>query len=211
MLPELIILPPFLVAFTIAIGLLSGRINGEASEHFTARIAFHATVISFLAVLIAFLRKLPGTEYIIRGTWFESGSYRINISFIFDTLNLAMAMVSATLSLLVTRFSINYMHREAGFHRFFLVLSLFTGAMLLLSIGGNAVLTFVGWELAGITSYLLIAYAYDRTVAAHNATRALVTTRIGDIAFVMGIFFSFLWVGNIEWTNIVDSASEMPA
>ncbi|KFI22978.1 NADH-quinone oxidoreductase subunit 5 family protein [Nitrosococcus oceani] len=212
MLPELIVLPPFLAALFIGIGILSGRIAGEASERLTARITLYASGISLLAVLIAIFMKLQGllAEHIVLGTWFESGNYRINISFIFDNLSLAMATTSIILSVMVIRFSINYMHREAGFHRFFLVLSLFAGAMLLLAIGGNAVLSFVGWEVAGVTSYLLIAYAYDRTVAANNATRAFITTRIGDIAFVTAIFFSFFWIGSFEWNDIANDAAELP-
>lgn len=212
MLPELIVLPPFLAAFFIGIGMLAGRIDGEASERLTARVTLYAAVISFLGVLAAIIMKLGSdlADYTVLGTWFESGSYRINISFIFDGLSLIMAAIVIILSVMVARFSINYMHREAGFHRFFLVLSLFIGAMLLLVLAGNAVLAFVGWELAGVTSYLLIAYAYDRPVAAHNATRAFVTTRIGDAAFVMGIFLSFFWVGSIEWTGIADNVTTLP-
>jgi NADH:ubiquinone oxidoreductase subunit 5 (subunit L)/multisubunit Na+/H+ antiporter MnhA subunit len=212
MLSEVIVLPPFLAALFIGIGLLSGRIGGEASERLTARIALYATVISFVGVLIAIIMKLQGAlaEHIVLGTWFESGSYHINISFIFDKLSLAMAGTTLILSILVTRFSINYMHREAGFHRFFLVLSLFVGAMLLLAIGGNAVLAFVGWDLASVTSYLLIAYAYDRSAAANNATRAFITNRIGEVAFLAGIFLSFFWAGSIEWTSIADNVTELP-
>ena len=91
------------------------------------------------------------------------------------------------------------MHREAGFQRFFALLDLFAGAMLLIVLAGNAALAFVGWELAGISSFLLIAYSYDRPIAAANATRVFVTNRIGDTGFVLGIFLAFAWLGGIEW------------
>ncbi|ADE15958.1 NADH/Ubiquinone/plastoquinone (complex I) [Nitrosococcus halophilus Nc 4] len=212
MLSELIVLPPFLAALFLGIGILSGRIAGEASERLTGRITLYAAVISLIAVGIAIVMKLQGTlaEHVVLGTWFESGSYRINISFIFDNLSLAMAATTIVLSLMVVRFSVNYMHREVGYHRFFLVLSLFVGAMLLLATAGSSVLTFVGWELAGVTSYLLIAYAYDRPIAANNATRAFVTNRIGDAGFVLGIFFAFFWIGSIEWTEIASNVTELP-
>ena len=88
-----------------------------------------------------------------------------------------LAALFAILLFIIIRFSINYLHREAGFHRFFFLLSLFASAMLLLVLSGNAVGTFIGWEIAGLCSYLLIAYAYDRPVAASNATRVFVTNR----------------------------------
>ncbi|ADJ28072.1 NADH-quinone oxidoreductase subunit L [Nitrosococcus watsonii] len=212
MLSELIILPPFLAAFFIGIGILSGRINGEASEQLTARITLYAAFISLAAVLIAIAIKLLGTlpEYVVLGTWFESGSYRINISFIFDDISLAMGATTIIFSVMVVRFSINYLHREIGYHRFFLVLSLFIGAMLLLVMAGSSALAFAGWELAGVTSYLLIAYNYHQPVPVNNATRAFITTRIGDIAFVIGIFFAFFWIGSIEWNDIASQVIELP-
>ena len=64
-------------------------------------------------------------------------------------------------------------------------------------------LTFIGWELAGVSSYLLITYAYDRTTASTNATRALVTNRIGDAGFIIAIALSLFWVNSVEWPAIL--------
>jgi hypothetical protein len=111
--------------------------------------------------------------------------------------------------LLGVRFSVSYMHRETGFQRFFMVLSLFIGAMLLIVLAGNAVLAFVGWEVAGVSSYLLIGYAYERPIATENATRAFVTNRVGDAAFVMAIFLSFAWLGGIEWPTILAGGQQV--
>ena len=212
MLAELIVLPPFLAAALLAAGIVSGRIAGESSERATSRIALFAVTLSCLATFLAVALKLTSTlpDHIVLGRWLSSGTYRINLSFSFDALSLTMASLVAVLSVLVLRFSVNYMHRESGFHRFFLVLSLFVGAMLLLVTAGNAALTFVGWELAGVSSYLLIAYAYDRPVAAGNATRAFVTNRIGDAGFVLGIFLAFFWTGGIDWPTIMAGTAPLP-
>ena len=72
-----------------------------------------------------------------------------------------------------------------------MILSLFTAAMTVLVLGGNAILTFIGWEVAGLCSYLLIAFFQDRPVAAGNATRAFVTNRVGDAGFLLGIALAF--------------------
>jgi NADH:ubiquinone oxidoreductase subunit 5 (subunit L)/multisubunit Na+/H+ antiporter MnhA subunit len=74
---------------------------------------------------------------------------------------------------------------------------------------GNAMLAFIGWELAGLSSYLLIAYAYDRPTATANATRVFVTNRIGDAGFIIAIVLSLFWVGGVEWPDILASSSTL--
>jgi len=200
----LIPLAPIAAAATVATGLVSGHIGGEKDERLTAGIVLGGTALSLvLAATAAWLRaddRLP--DQILSGTWLESGAYRIGLGFQPDRTGLSMTLLVAVLALLTQRFAVNYMHREPGYHRFFLVLSLFAGAMLLLALAGNVALAFVGWELAGVCSYLLIAYAYDRPNAAANATRAFVTNRIGDAGFLVGIFLSFGWAGGLEWERI---------
>jgi hypothetical protein len=101
------------------------------------------------------------------------------------------------------------MHREAGFHRFFFTLSLFSSAMFLLVLSGNAIGTFLGWEIAGLCSYLLISYAYDRPIAVANATRVFVTNRIGDAGFVLGTGLSYVWVESVNWADLNAAATEL--
>ncbi len=120
------------------------------------------------------------------GHWLSSDTLDIQINFITTGFNVRLAALFSVLLAIVIRFSIDYMHREAGYHRFFFILSLFASAMLLLVLSGNAIGTFIGWEVAGLCSYFLIAYAYDRPVAAANATRVFVTNRIGDAGFILG-------------------------
>ena len=204
---------PLLASTVIGFGLATGRIAGEASERLTARLAVGSAALAFLlAAMAAWLRAaglLP--EHLVLGTWLASGDYRIELSFTADRLSLGLSLLFGLFSWMVARFSVNYMHREAGFHRFFLVLSLFGGAMQWLVLAGNAVLTFAGWELAGVCSYLLIAYAYDRPTAAGNATRAFVTNRIGDAGFALGIFLAFAWTGSVEWPVIAAKGGALDA
>ena len=198
-------LPPFLASAFIAFGILSGRLKEERGEKTTTRVALSAAILSLLLILAAFAANCLGLlpKPVFLGTWINSGTYHIDMVFTLDSLGLAYAGLSVLFAVLVLRFSVNYMHRETGFHRFFLVLSLFTGAMLVLSTAGNAALCFVGWELAGVSSYLLIAYYYDRPTATANATQAIVTNRIGDVSFILGIALSFHWTGGINWTDII--------
>lgn len=81
--------------------------------------------------------------------------------------------------------------------------------MLLLVLSGNAVGTFIGWEIAGLCSYLLIAYYYERPVAAQNATRVFVTNRIGDAAFLLGIGLSYAWAGDVNWARLTSASAQL--
>ena len=202
---------PILAALLIALGFIRGSNRGEAGEKQTTLIANSAALLSLLIVLAVDLHALvvgvPGHLHLAQ--WFSSGSYEINISFNLDTLALSMMTLVAVISVLMLRFSVNYMHREAGYQRFFIVLSLFMGAMLLIVMSGNVVLTFTGWELAGVSSYLLIAYVYDRPIAIQNATRVFITNRIGDAGFIVAIFLSFHLLGTLEWSDILSNAHSL--
>ncbi|MGD8932011.1 MAG: proton-conducting transporter membrane subunit, partial [Chromatiales bacterium] len=187
--------------------------RGEAGERQTAEIALAAGLLTLLLILLVDLQSLrqgaaPGQLRV--GEWLSSGQLSIQLSFTLDSLGLVMTTLVAAIALATLRFSVNYLHRESGFQRFFMILSLFTSAMLLIVMGGNPALVFIGWELAGVSSYLLIGYAVERNTAANNATRAFVTNRIGDAGFVLGLFMAFAWVGNLEWPVLLASATALP-
>ncbi|MBF0181626.1 MAG: hypothetical protein HQM03_16520 [Magnetococcales bacterium] len=144
-----------------------------------------------------------------RITWLESGPFRVTLGVLTDLPALVMGTLAAGCGWLTMRFAVDYLHREEGFHRFFLVLSLFVGGMMWVALADNAVLTFVGWEAAGIASYLLIGYAYDRHTATCNATRAVLTNRFGDAGFLFGIAMTFLFLDTLEWPKIFTSVTTL--
>jgi NADH:ubiquinone oxidoreductase subunit 2 (subunit N) len=195
---------PAIAAAVIGIGHLSGILDGEAGETTTAAIASWAIALSCLLAMALLGGDLLGknTGSFNVGQWLVSGTLTVHINFITTGFNTVLAVLFAILLFIIIRFSINYLHREAGFHRFFFLLSLYAFAMLLLVLSDNAVGTFIGWEIAGLCSYLLIAYAYDRPVAAYNATRVFVTVRAGDIGFILGIGLSYAWTGTLDWTQL---------
>jgi hypothetical protein len=207
----LVPLAPWLGSVFVGVDYLRGASRGEAAERSTAWAASLGSGVALLLMvvldLLAVIAGAPGQVRLM--PWLVSGDYEVWVSFTLDALSLPLATIVALVGFLTVRFSVSYMHREEGFQRFFLVLSLFVGAMLLIVLAGNAVLAFVGWELAGVSSYLLIGYAYDRRVPTQNAMRAFVTNRIGDTAFVTGIFLAFAWLGGVEWPAIAAGAQRV--
>ena len=154
----LVPLLPLLAAAWIGAGFLLGVNRGESGERHTFMVAVGAIAVSFVLMLAlvveSVIHGIPG--YLLYGEWFHSGEFTIAVSVLLDGLGLAFGTLFALLLLIAIRFSVNYMHREAGFQRFFTYLNLFMGAMLLLILGNNFLVLFVGWEGVGLCSYLLI-------------------------------------------------------
>ena len=202
---------PLSAALLIAAGMVSGRLGGEAGECYTRRLALGAAISSAIALLIVIgLRSRAAMPPQLRlGTWIASGRHRIDCSLTLDALSLSFAMLILLLGVAVLRFSGSYMHREPGFHRYFLVMILFIGAMLILALGGNGLLTFAGWEIAGVCSFLLIGYTHERPVAVANASRAFLTNRVGDIGFLLGLLLAVLWIGDLEWPKLLHAARKL--
>jgi len=201
---------PLLAAILIGAGLLTGRLCRVEHEAFTAAVAQGSI---YLAALLAML--LPGlttgTVPVYAGglTWFQSGEFSLDIAFAAGGMHTWLCVVFALVFVVVFRFAPQYMHREAGFHRFFFFLSLFAFAMFLLVLSASAVTTFVGWEVAGISSWCLIAYNYKRTQAAANATRVFLIQRAGDAGFLLGLTLMLLWLGNADWLSLRESAATL--
>jgi formate hydrogenlyase subunit 3/multisubunit Na+/H+ antiporter MnhD subunit len=204
---------PLAAAGWLALQALFAGNKGEERERQTALLSQGAALLSLLLLLlIAADSLLQGhtPDQILATSWFVSGDFQVNVSFMLDSLGLGMSILVAFISLITLRFSANYMHREAGFQRFFIILCLFTSAMLLIVMGGNPVVVFVGWELAGVSSYLLIGYALERPTAAINASRAFITNRIGDAGFILGIFLVYHWIGDLEWPILFSTLDSVP-
>ena len=202
---------PFLAALWIVLGFIFGWNRGEKGERETAFVVVTANTLSLLAMLALaiydFTHGAPG--HVVVFSWLQSGAYQANVSLMLDTLSLSFGVVMATINLLVVRFAVNYLHRESGFQRFFIVMALFSCAMLLIVLSGSALLGFIGWEMAGISSYMLITYAWQREAATEGATRAFVTNRFGDTGYLFGMFMAFAWLHTTEWNVLLQPHAQM--
>jgi NADH:ubiquinone oxidoreductase subunit 5 (subunit L)/multisubunit Na+/H+ antiporter MnhA subunit len=135
------------------------------------------------------------------GQWFASGDYTFRVSLLIDPLSATMMVLTSAITLLIGRFSVNYLHREPGFARFFLLLSLFSVGMQVLVVSGSIDLLFVGWELVGLTSALLIGFFHERATPVRSALRAFTIYRLCDMGLLVGVVLLHHFAGTAEWTG----------
>jgi len=210
-LPAWIWLVPALHLFALVINgsrVLLGRATGDAAEPLTARLSSLAAFGGLLLLLaidaLALADGAPGHRRLAH--WFGNGNWEASFSFMLDPLSLTLGTLTALIGWLVIRFSANYLHREAGFHRFFIALSFFMAGIQLVLLAGNGLLAFVGWEMCGVSSFLLIGYAWQRPVATGNALFAFVTNRAGDAGFLLALGLAASWLGGFEWTLLAKAS-----
>lgn len=129
--------------------------------------------------------------------WFEVGAGWVQLGWVLDPLTAVMLVMVCFVGLLIFIYSVGYMSHDANFTRFFCFLSLFAAAMLGLIISNSLLLFFICWELVGLTSYLLIGFWYHKPSAAAAAKKAFITTRIGDLAFLLGMVWLYAEAGTL--------------
>ncbi len=158
-----------------------------------AALAIFGQVLAFVLSLSAFLPTLqtPGYRVFTNFTWFTFGEETLRLGFLLDPLTAVMLVMITLVSLCIFVFSVGYMATEKNFTRFFAYLSFFSAAMLGVVLANSLLLLFVGWELVGLASYLLIGFWIERPSAAAAAKKAFITTRIGDLGFFLGMLWLY--------------------
>ena len=142
-------------------------------------------------------------------TWIQVGTAHVDLGWVLDPLSAVMLVMVTFVGLLIFIYSTGYMAHDENFTRFFCFLSLFAGAMLGVVISNSLLLLFMCWELVGLTSYLLIGFWYQKPSAAAAAKKAFLTTRVGDVFFLLGIVWLFAQTGTLLFYN--DGAGSMEA
>src|SRR5262249_10356690 len=158
-------------------------------------------------VVAAWLPKIP--VMLSDGT---IGSFTVPWGFRLDPLSGMMILVVTGIGFLIHVYSTAYMHDEprGGYARFFCYLNLFCFFMLMLVLGSNFLVMFVGWEGVGLCSYLLIGYWYEKKSAIDAGKKAFITNRVGDWGFVLGIFYIFMTFGSLDFRFVAEHAAAMP-
>lgn len=189
--------------------LINGFFGKKISKGLSGSIASLAILASFIVSVLAFI-ELQGTnqkENVINVfSWINSGMLKIPFEFLYDPLSSLFLLIITGIGFLIHLYSTGYMHEDEGFSRFFTYLNLFVFFMLLLVLGNNYLITFVGWEGVGLCSYLLIGFWFKNTAYNNAAKKAFIMNRIGDLGFLLGIILIFTTFGSISYTEVFDKA-----
>ena len=192
--------------------LAAGR--NKLPENVAAIIGVGAVGLSALVALIA------GLDFVNNGkvtyvqhlwTWFNVGNLSPGISLHLDGLSLLMMGMVTGVGFLIHIFASWYMRGEEDFARFFSYFNLFVASMLLLVLGDNLALLFLGWEGVGLCSYLLIGYYYQNPANGFAAIKAFTVTRVGDVFLLIALFLLYQQFGTLHIGTIVANASQVLA
>ena len=208
-LPGLIIGLPLASAFLL---LFAGRRLGKLS----GVVGSAAMGISFLLGLKLFfdlLAKEEGAREQVSSLfdWIVVGTFNVGVDLLVDELSIVMILVVTGVGTLIHIYSIGYMLGDPRYSRFFSYLNLFAASMLLLVLADNILLLYVGWEGVGLCSYLLIGFWFETKSASNAAKKAFIVNRIGDFAFLLGIFVLTATVGSLTVGEINEGAGAMTA
>ena len=167
--------------------------------------------IAWVISMVVFVNVVfGGHEYRISlYEWIGAGDFHVEIAFFVDGLTAMLLLVVSTVGLLVHVYSIGYMNGDRGMWRFFAYLNLFMFSMLLLILGDNFLMLYVGWEAVGLCSYLLIGYWYKKPSAAGAAKKAFVVNRIGDFGFGLGIMAIWTALGTLQFDEVFARIGEL--
>jgi NADH-quinone oxidoreductase subunit L len=195
--------------------LIGSIINGfyglKLGKRLVGLIACGSVALSFLTTLLVFVGYLllpeSGAVYEqVLFEWIVAGDFNVQFGFQVDPLSLTMMTFVTGVGFLIHVYSTGYMHEEYSFYRFFAYLNLFMCAMLLLVMGNNFLLMFIGWEGVGCCSYFLIGYYFEKKSACDAGTKAFVVNRVGDFAFLLAIMYIFDIFGSIDYTTVFHAA-----
>src|SRR4029079_19435516 len=177
-------------------------------------IAVAAMLGSFAVSGLAFaqlVRLPPQSRAIVQRVydWIASGSFDASVTLTVDPLSSVMILVVTGIGALIHIYSTAYMHeeRDSEYARYFSYLNLFAAFMLVLVLGSNFLVMFVGWEGVGLCSYLLIGFWYQKKSASDAGKKAFIVNRIGDFGFVLGVLLAFVRFGTVDFQDIARLSS----
>lgn len=209
---ELLIL---LVPVLPLLGFLLISLNNKRLSHgIASAVACGSVLVSFILAIILFIELLNKPEdqrffQMVLTDWISAGNLSVNISFLIDPLSSIMLLVITGVGFLIHVYSIGYMHDDPGVNKFFSYLNLFVFFMLLLVMGSNFLVMFIGWEGVGLCSYLLIGFWFKNQEYNHAANKAFIMNRIGDLGLLLGVILIFIHCGSLEYADVFSKASSM--
>jgi len=201
------LLPAFPLVGALVLMVFGRRLGEPRSGWFAAAMP----IASFLVTVSVYFDLLSRSseerhEVITLFSWIPVGALHIDVALLADPLSITMALFITGIGSLIHLYAIGYMHGDPNFSKFFLYLNLFVFSMLMLVLGENLLVTFLGWEGVGACSYFLISFWHTRDSAAVAGKKAFVTNRIGDFGVMTAMFLAFSTVGSVSYSSINEAA-----
>ena len=201
------LLPAFPLVGALVLMVFGRRMGEPRSGLFASAMP----IASFLVTVMVYFDLLsrPSEErstVVTLFEWMPVGSLQIDLALLADPLSITMALFITGIGSLIHLYAIGYMHGDPKFSKFFLYLNLFVFSMLMLVLGENLLVTFLGWEGVGACSYFLISFWHTRNSAAVAGKKAFVTNRIGDFGVMTAMFLAFSTIGSVSYSSINEAA-----
>jgi NADH-quinone oxidoreductase subunit L len=192
--------------------LINANFGRRLSKSASGAIAVGAMVISFAVSVSAFVQLIglpPENRAIVQQvySWISSGAFQASFTLRLDPLSAVMILVVTGIGSLIHIYSTAYMHDEpdSEYARYFSYLNLFAAFMLVLVLGANFLVMFLGWEGVGLCSYLLVGFWFEKKSASDAGKKAFIVNRIGDFGFILGVLLIFVRFGTIDFQQIAAS------
>jgi len=214
--PFVILLMP-LLGFVV-LSLFGDKIRDHGEGQGASVLACMTVLTSFaiavwsvlrLRALVAGPENLRFTQPFLGVNWIEAGGFQVQANLLLDNLSAVMILVVTGIGSLIHIYSVGYMSHDPERVRYFSYLNLFTFFMLLLVLGGNLPLLFVGWEGVGLCSYLLIGFWFKKKSASDAGKKAFIVNRIGDVGLILGMIMTFHAFGSLDLVDIASNASAL--
>jgi NADH-quinone oxidoreductase subunit L len=216
---------PFMAVFMplagfIVLALFGDAIKRERESDGAAVVACLTVLTSFGLLVTSALRLhglLPGegglrfSQPYLGTEWIDVAGFRVSLNLLVDPLSSLMSLVVTGVGSLIHVYSLGYMHDDEDRVRYFSYLNLFTFFMLLLVLGGNLPLMFVGWEGVGLCSYLLIGFWFKKKSASDAGKKAFIVNRIGDAGLLLGMILAYHSLGTLDFVDIASNIGSKPA
>ena len=202
---------PLILLFPILGLLINVAFGTRLNEKWAGVVACSAAVAAFAVAVgaLATLFRVPESREVLLWEWLRIGTLQIPIALKIDALSITMSLVVTGVGTLIHIYAVGYMHGDLRFSRFFVYLNLFLASMLVLVLADNYLLLFVGWELVGLCSYLLIGFWFEDLKNAQAARKAFIVNRVGDFAFILGVILIFWTFGSLRYSEVFPEAEEM--
>ena len=196
-----------------AVLVVAGRRLGEPRAGWLATAAMVGSFASSVAVFASLMARDPAERRFVVTLfeWVPAGDFSVDAGLLVDPLSVTMALFVTGVGALIHLYSIGYMHGDRDFSKFFVYLNLFAFSMLILVLGDNLALTFLGWEGVGVCSYLLISFWFTEEANAAAGKKAFITNRVGDWGFMLAMFWAFAALGSVRYLDLFGHAGSLPS